>query len=78
MELIKRVEVKFPGRPIILDTRAWVLFKSGDPKQALAILKQALAKGGDHPTILYHEGVILSALGHTNEARAVVQKLLED
>jgi len=78
MELIKRVEVKFPGRPIILDTRAWVLFKSGDPKQALAILMQALAKDGDHPTILYHKGVILSALGYTNLARAVIKKLLED
>ena len=61
-----------------MDTRAWILFKSGDPKQALAVLKQALAKDEDHPTILYHEGVILSALGHTNEARAIIKRLLED
>ncbi len=82
MELIDLAETKLPGKATILDTKAWVTFKSGDTEKALEIISQALALAEEHareqPIFLYHQGVILSELGRTEEARAALQKVMDD
>jgi tetratricopeptide (TPR) repeat protein len=79
MELVERAEAGLPDKATILDTKAWILFKSGDAKEALELLDQALANIQDkHPTLLYHKSVILAAMDRRDEALAVLQGVLED
>ncbi|CAN5870308.1 hypothetical protein BH20GEM1_BH20GEM1_10940 [soil metagenome] len=65
------------------DALAWVLFRRGEPVEALAASDRALGWGAPGPTIEYHRGRILEALGREQEAaqwliRATVDPALLD
>jgi tetratricopeptide (TPR) repeat protein len=76
-DLIERALSKLPGDISILDTQAWILFKSGEPKKALEVIEAADANV-QNPTLLYHKGVVLIALGEKEKARKALQQALED
>ena len=66
--LIERALALEPENPAILDSMGWVLFKLGQPEQALDYLQRA-AEGDFHPEILSHLIEVLWALGREHEAR---------
>ncbi|HEY4652558.1 MAG TPA: tetratricopeptide repeat protein [Pontibacter sp.] len=66
-EMASRLIQKYPNNPTYLDTYAWVLYKSGDYKNALKYLEQAVALSDD-ATIVEHYGDVLFKLGKKEEA----------
>ncbi len=74
-ELVDRAAAKLPGQATILDTRAWILYKSGRLEDALAILEKALSKA-EIPTLLYHKAVILAGLNRKDEAKEILTGLV--
>ncbi len=76
-DLVERALSKRPGDVSILDTKAWILFKSGEPERALEVI-DAVDANKQNPTLLYHKGVVLIALGEKEKARKALQQALED
>lgn len=58
-----------PNNPFINDTLGWLLVKSGNPKEGLKYLRQAVARESGDPELLYHLGKALLELGRENEAK---------
>ncbi|MEO8341625.1 MAG: tetratricopeptide repeat protein, partial [Nitrospirota bacterium] len=56
--------------PLFLDTLGWVRFKMGQQEEALRIMKAAVAKSSEVPTLNYHLGMAYHQSGKTTEARA--------
>jgi tetratricopeptide (TPR) repeat protein len=57
-----------PDDPFILDSKGWVLYRRGDAKGALEVLKKAFALRAD-PEIAAHLGEVLWSLDRKDEAR---------
>ncbi|RLB95973.1 MAG: hypothetical protein DRH50_02565, partial [Deltaproteobacteria bacterium] len=76
-DLVERALSKRPGDVSVLDTQAWILFRSGEPEKALEIIDTVDANV-QNPTLLYHKGVVLLALGEKEKARIALQQALED
>ncbi|PXF57305.1 MAG: hypothetical protein C4B58_10420 [Deltaproteobacteria bacterium] len=76
-DLAERALSKRPGDVSVLDTQAWILFKSGEPEKALEVIDTVDANV-QNPTLLYHKGVVLIALGEKEKARIALQQALED
>jgi len=76
-DLVERALSERPRDVSILDTKAWILFKSGEPEKALDII-DAVDANVQNPTLLYHKGVVLIALGEKEKARKALQQALED
>ena len=72
--LIDRALDLNPGNPAYLDSRAWALFKMGDPATAEPLMMEALRQVPDDPTLLEHYADILSALGRRKEAIETYRK----
>lgn len=75
--LIERALQLRPDDPAILDSMGWVLFRKGQPEQAEAYLRRALAQGFD-AEIAAHLGEVLWTLGRKDEARAIWGHALEE
>jgi tetratricopeptide (TPR) repeat protein len=56
-----------PDDPFILDSKGWLLYRKGNPANALELLKRALTLRPD-PEIAAHLGEVLWALGRRDEA----------
>jgi predicted Zn-dependent protease len=69
-------EREIARRPTIesLDLLAWVHYRRGEPKAALAASDRALAAGGPSPALEYHRGRILQALGRQAEAKPLLRR----
>ena len=63
--------------PLFLDTLGWVQFKMGQQEEALRLMKVAVAKLPEAPTLNYHLGMALYQTGKTAEARAHLTKALK-
>ncbi len=63
--------------PMLMDTMAWIYYKSGDTIKAVEAMNQAIAKAPDNPTLLYHQAVILKEAGREGDALESVEKALE-
>ena len=63
--------------PLFLDTLGWVRFKMGQQEEALHLMKDAVAKSPDVPTLNYHLGMAYHQSGKTAEARAYLSKALK-
>jgi predicted Zn-dependent protease len=63
--------------PLFLDTLGWVRFKMGQQEEALRLMKDAVAKSPDVPTLNYHIGMVFYQSGKTAEARAYLSKALK-
>ena len=63
--------------PLFLDTVGWVRFKMGQQGDAIRLMKEAVAKSPDLPTLNYHLGMAFYQSGNTAEARAYLSKALK-
>ena len=63
--------------PLFLDTLGWVRFKMGHQEEALRIMKDAVAKSPEVPTLNYHLGMAYHQSGKMAEARAYLLKALK-
>ena len=63
--------------PLFLDTLGWVRFKMGQQDEALRLMKNAVAKSPEVPTLNYHLGMAYHQSGRTAEARAYLSKALK-
>jgi tetratricopeptide (TPR) repeat protein len=63
--------------PLFLDTLGWVRFKMGQQEEALRLMKDAVAKSPEVPTLNYHLGMAYYQSGKTAEARAYLSKALK-
>jgi len=63
--------------PLFLDTLGWVRFKMGQEEDALRLMKDAVAKSPEVPTLNYHLGMALYQSGERSEARAYLSKALK-
>lgn len=76
-ELIEKAVRLEPRNAAYLDSMGWVLFKLGQPKQALdCILKAIEYSEEEDPTLYDHLGDIYAALGQTDKAHAAWGKSL--
>ncbi|HQR52280.1 MAG TPA: tetratricopeptide repeat protein [Burkholderiales bacterium] len=66
-----------PDDPFILDSKGWVLYRRGQPKEALVYLRRAFAERPD-PEIAAHLGEVLWAQGQKDEAEKVWRQALQD
>ena len=60
------------------DALAWVLYRRGEAVEALDASNGALAWGAPSPTIEYHRGRILEALGRRDEAASWLLRATAD
>ena len=74
--LIDRALDLDPGNPAYLDSQAWALFRLGDPGAAEPLMREALRKVPDDPTLLEHYADILAALKRKPEAIENYRKAL--
>lgn len=70
----KALEIS-PNDPFITDSLGWVLFRQGQPEQALGILQTAYRLRAD-PEIAAHIAEVLWALGRKEEARSLLRDTL--
>jgi tetratricopeptide (TPR) repeat protein len=63
--------------PLFLDTLGWVRFKMGQQEEALRLMKDAVAKSPEVPTLNYHLGMAYYQSGKTVEARAHLSKAVK-
>ena len=63
--------------PLFLDTLGWVRFKMGQHEDALRLMKDAVAKSPETPTLNYHLGMAFYRSGKRAEARAYLSKALK-
>ena len=63
--------------PLFLDTLGWVRFKMGQQEDALRLMKHAVAKSPEVPTLNYHLGMAYFQTGKTSEARTHLAKALK-
>ena len=63
--------------PLFLDTLGWVRFKMGHADHALRLLKQAVVKAPDLPSLNYHLGFALFQSGQKAEAKPYLSKALK-
>jgi tetratricopeptide (TPR) repeat protein len=63
-----------PDDPHVSDTFGWILYKRGDYRRAMTMLKQSAAKLPESPSVQYHLGMTAQKLGDTTTARAALTK----
>jgi predicted Zn-dependent protease len=63
--------------PLFLDTLGWVRFKMGQQEEALRLMKNAVAKSPEFPTLNYHLGMAYHQSGKLAEARAHLSRALK-
>ncbi len=76
-QLIKTALDLNPSSYYILDSMGWVLYKLGQPEQAISYLRQALSQQND-PEIAAHLGEVLWATGDTKAAKNIWKQALKD
>ncbi|MDR3319485.1 MAG: tetratricopeptide repeat protein [Desulfovibrio sp.] len=78
LELLVRANQLSPNKPYIMDSLAWVLFKSGRVQEALVEIRRAVGLGVQpDPSIWEHYGDIARHLNFRDEARKAYQHALE-
>lgn len=58
-----------PEDPAVADTLGWIYYKKKLFTQAVWLLKDALSRTPDHPTVHYHLGMTFNAMGNEKSAR---------
>lgn len=75
-DLVERAYEADPNNPAILDSMGWVYFRLGQPDNALAWLESACAQVPDQE-IAAHLAEVLHALGRSEEARQLIERILQ-
>jgi tetratricopeptide (TPR) repeat protein len=76
-ELAKRANLVFPEEPHIADTLGWILFKKGQYRDALRLLREGASKLPDEPELQYHLGTTHYMLGEEEPAGIALRKAVE-
>jgi len=76
-KLIEHALEKEPDNAAIIDSMGWVLFRQGEPEEALAYLERAWEMIRD-PEVAAHLGETLWALGRREEARDILQEAYDE
>ena len=66
-----------PGSVFVNDAMAWALHAAGRSDEALPYADTALSLGMRRASFVFHRGMVLDALGRTEEAKAAMQEALE-
>ncbi|HSP32493.1 MAG TPA: tetratricopeptide repeat protein [Halomonas sp.] len=74
--LIERAYEADPDNPAVLDSMGWVYFRLGQPEEALSWLESAYAQMPDQE-VAAHLAEVLQALGRSDEARQLLQRLMQ-
>ncbi|MDQ7735505.1 tetratricopeptide repeat protein [Halomonas sp. SpR1] len=75
-ELIERAYEADPNNPAVLDSMGWVYFRLGQPEEALPWLESAYTQLPDQE-VAAHLAEVLKALGREEEARRLVQQIIQ-
>ena len=73
-DLAQKARALQPENPAIADTLGWILYKRGDYKQALALLRESAQNLPNHPEIQFHLGMASYMMGQTDEARTAFRQ----
>ena len=76
-ELIERAYEEDPSNPAILDSMGWVYFRLGQNEEALVWLESAYNQMPDQE-VAAHLAEVLHALGRSDEARMLIQRVLDN
>ena len=76
-KLIERALDKEPDNAAIIDSMGWVLFRQGEPEEALPYLERAWEMIRD-PEVAAHLGETLWTLGRKEEARQILQEAYDE
>jgi putative PEP-CTERM system TPR-repeat lipoprotein len=74
--LAERAHEAAPQAPTITDTLGWILLRKGDQEKALPLLADAAQRAPNQPEIQYHYGVALKQAGKTQDAKAILEKVV--
>ena len=75
--LYQKVLMVEPGNPFALYALGTIALDRGNAAGAVPLLRQALATGYDHETVITHLGIALQMLGRVDEAMAIYEGALE-
>ena len=75
--LLSREFEKEAPHPLFLDTVGWVRLKMGHLEDGVRLIKQAVAKAPNLPTLNYHLGAALYQSGRNSEAKVYLAKALK-
>ena len=78
LEYARQANEIAPSNPLIMDTLAMLLLKTGDSKQALEVVRRAADIAPQVGEIQLNLAEILAANGKKDEARKVLENLLEN
>lgn len=76
-QIADRLVNEQPENPFFLDTRGWVLFKSGNPQQAITFFEKAILLAPGNADILEHTGDVWKQLGNADKARGYWEEALK-
>ena len=76
IEYAERAYAMGGKNPAVADTLGWVLSRTGQIERGLELLRQA-ASNSDNSSIKYHFAVVLSESGLKNQARSILQGLVD-
>jgi len=66
-----------PDNPAVMDTVGWLLVEKGDLDKALPLLRESAAALPNLPEVQYHYGAALARKGETNDARRILQQVVD-
>jgi len=72
----RSIELK-PGQGEYVDTLGWIEFRLGQLPEAAETLRRAADLTGNDPTVMNHLADVLAKLGKADDAKKVLQKVLE-
>lgn len=61
----------------LLDTLGWVYTKTGQPKEAVRLLRQVVDKAPNHPVFQYHLGVAYHQAGENKKAKEALTRAIQ-
>jgi putative PEP-CTERM system TPR-repeat lipoprotein len=77
LQMAERAHTAAPDSGEVTDTLGWLLVQQQDLERAIPLLRSAASQAPDVPEIRYHLAVALARTGATEEARNLLQVLLD-
>ena len=78
VELAQRAHEIQPDNGSITDTLGWILYREGNTRRALGILREARLQSPDDPEISFHLATVLAETGNASAASAILAELLSN
>lgn len=77
LELARRASNLAPENGDVSDTLGWILFKNGNAKEAVDVLRTAVSQKPGDPQVSYHYAAALADTGRNQEAAAILAQILD-